>query len=304
MIVASLRPATGSPIRWPAMGGGVASSSIRSCSLLRIELPSSSTQKEEGYSAYPVNALRNAGIRCVATTHYFLTDVDFWPSTELRGLLAPQLRNWPAQLALVVPAFERKSPKSRRFPGGSCDIKRANDSACHAAWQRGEIEMPADFQSLQCCLSAGDCAVFDSRFNPEGQDAAGAKEWASLGRAARRAVPCFKSGRYEPYVVLERTAATPTFDERFRGYGKNKMEHLVHLRHAGYFFEVLGHGFLVHFPHKRSEDKSQWLFGRAPTRNSVNRLFESFIGELKLRYGVDDGLRLRTPICNHQTKVK
>ena len=46
------------------------------------------------------------------------------------------------------------------------------------------------------------------------------------------------------------------FDERFVGYGKNKVQLLVHLRRAGYAFDVLGGGFVVHFPHVRLID---WL---------------------------------------------
>lgn len=38
---------------------------------------------------------------------------------------------------------------------------------------------------------------------------------------------------------------------------------LVHLRHAGYAFDVLGRGFLVHFPHPRSAAKHHWLHSSA-----------------------------------------
>jgi hypothetical protein len=298
MIVASLQPAADSPIRWPAMelgreansssdgtGGGGDDDAV-GCSLLRIALPSSSTDEKEGY---PINALRNAGIHCVATTHYFVVDVDFWPSTELRELLTQQLRDWPAQLALVVPAFQRS--------GHGCRTDYAE--ACRDEWELGKIEMPTDFESLQACLSAKDCVGFDSEFNPAGQSSTDVKAWASLGRAARRAVPCILSDRYEPYVVLERTAATPTFDERFRGYGKNKMEHLVHLRHAGYAFEVLGTSFVLHFPHARSEAKQHWL--RSSAHGKIDRLFASFSTELKVRYAA---VRQRTPLCSQAQRQK
>ena len=32
---------------------------------------------------------------------------------------------------------------------------------------------------------------------------------------------------------------TPLYDERFTGYGKNKIEHVTHLRWAGWRFAVL-----------------------------------------------------------------
>ena len=54
-----------------------------------------------------------------------------------------------------------------------------------------------------------------------------------------RRVACITSDRYEPFVALRKSARTPPFDERFVGYGKNKVQMLVHLRHAGFGFEVL-----------------------------------------------------------------
>ena len=45
--------------------------------------------------------------------------------------------------------------------------------------------------------------------------------------------------RYEPYLVVRAGPPTPLYDERFTGYGKNKIEHVTHLRWAGWRFAVL-----------------------------------------------------------------
>ena len=48
-----------------------------------------------------------------------------------------------------------------------------------------------------------------------------------------RPIECFRSNRYEPYVVVS-MAQMPLYDERFAGYGKNKIQHVSHLRRMGY----------------------------------------------------------------------
>jgi hypothetical protein len=40
----------------------------------------------------------------------------------------------------------------------------------------------------------------------------------------------------------------PYYDERFHGYGKNKIQHVAHLRVMGYQFAILPEGFIVHYP--------------------------------------------------------
>merc|ERR1712100_560365 len=98
--------------------------------------------------------------------------------------------------------------------------------------------------------------------------------------------------RYEPFVALRKAADTPPFDERFVGYGKNKVQHLVHLRHAGYRFEVLGGGFVLHFPHMRSDAKHHWLHSSAHSK--VDQLFIKFTREVNQRYA---DTTPRTPMC-------
>jgi len=106
-----------------------------------------------------------------------------------------------------------------------------------------------------------------------------------------RTIPCFDTARYEPYVVLEWCPAAtairsgegngngngnghgsrdthnsydatvpvaPYYDERFYGYGKNKIEVISHLRMRGYTFQVLPHGYIIHNPHPESNTKVEW----------------------------------------------
>ena len=116
---------------------------------------------------------------------------------------------------------------------------------------------------------------------------------------------------YEPYVILrwcpssaslrETTAkeshgdsmnlvpiapVAPYYDERFLGYGHNKIQFMAHIRWMGYQFVVIPKGgFLVHSPHVMSSQKSIWLDGENELRRNNTDLFDAFINELDSIYG-------------------
>jgi hypothetical protein len=104
-------------------------------------------------------------------------------------------------------------------------------------------------------------------------------------------VKCFKSGRYEPYVVIS-AAASPRYDERFTGYGKNKIQFIQHIRFAGFRFFILPREFLIHFPHPRSLAKFQWLLNPSVHRG-VDGTYRDFIAELSEKF------KPVTSICGH-----
>lgn len=88
----------------------------------------------------------------------------------------------------------------------------------------------------------------------------------------------------------------PYYDERFYGYGKNKIELVSHLRWSGYEFRVLPEGFIIHNPHPESKTKETWNKNgkdkdKDGNNNSNNKLhstmdalYKKFLRELEGMY--------------------
>ena len=72
-------------------------------------------QKEEG--VYPINLLRNIAIKNVKTTHFFMADMDMWPSDNLYYALRelPDYVLSDEKFAGIIPAFEVKKPSCNSF---------------------------------------------------------------------------------------------------------------------------------------------------------------------------------------------
>ena len=94
------------------------------CTLRRLQLRK---REIDLGKPYPINWLRNQGIRCAGTSHYLMVDIDFWPSAELHGLLLNFLPHWTAfNTALVVPNFQaRRAREARRTRTGAAVSPRA-----------------------------------------------------------------------------------------------------------------------------------------------------------------------------------
>jgi len=77
----------------------------------------------------------------------------------------------------------------------------------------------------------------------------------------------------------------PYYDERFHGYGKNKIQHVQHLRLMGYRFLVLPQGFIVHNPHMESKVKQKWNDMRnSDLHHQMDELYKKFLLELIEKY--------------------
>jgi glycosyltransferase-like protein LARGE len=235
---------------------------------------------------YPINALRNAAIASVRTSHFFLVDVDFFPSGATYGLM----RALPP--ALLADPHALFTPPAFTTSGASL---QAHILACKSA---GCIEraVPESAEELTACASLEQCQRFCRPC--EAHSTANYTRWqaTSAGEAVAPATECFRSHLYEPYLLVPATRETPRFNEGFEGYGKNKIEWVHHLRFAGFTFRTLSRGaFVVHVVHRKSESNALWKQNAGRIQGRNNALYWAWMKHLSTRYaGAERG---QLPIC-------
>ena len=180
---------------------------------------------------YPINYLRNVALRFANTSHVFLSDIDFLPSEDAlrllkkatHQLLEPNL----TKRALIVPAFETKKYRLDDFPRTKADVIRL--------------------------LDEGNLITF--RFNewPRGHQTTNFAKW----RTATTPYKVQWEPDFEPYVVLPKSQAIE-YDQRFVGFGWNKVSHIMELAFRSTEFVVLPNVFIVHIPHAPSLDIAKY----------------------------------------------
>lgn len=96
---------------------------------------------------YPINKLRNIAIKNVQTSHFFMTDMDMWPSYNLYTILneLPSYILEDDLFAGIIPAFEVTKP--------SCD----SISDCVA---KVAPLLPPDKSSLIQCIKNQTCFLY------------------------------------------------------------------------------------------------------------------------------------------------
>ena len=252
------------------------------------------TAEESKTDHYPVNRLRNIGLDAVNTSHIMVVDVDFVPSKDLDETIRVSLKQLhvyaPGEAenhqAVIVPAFERKPPTP-------CE----SESQCAQYLQTDSSFIPHTFEELTKCVGLKDCIVFQSDNNWEGHYSTNSEDWLQKKwfedeeQKHFKQLECFHSMRYEPYVVIRWCPSSsskpvaPHYDERFYGYGKNKIELISHLRFMGYQFSILPEGFIVHNPHPESQAKETWNDRESSDLHAtMDKLYPKFLKELDSKY--------------------
>ena len=95
---------------------------------------------------------------------------------------------------------------------------------------------------------------------------------------------------FEPYVIVK-LKDLPKFDERFVGYGYDKITFFLELHAMNY--SMVGHpsAFVVHRPHVKSKDSIQYTADKT-YMGCINNLKEQFVNELVKKYSIDSKIYL------------
>ncbi|XP_026995629.2 xylosyl- and glucuronyltransferase LARGE2s [Tachysurus fulvidraco] len=203
---------------------------------------------------YPVNLVRNVALRNAKTPYVFLTDIDFLPMYGLYDYLRKsivQLDMANTKKALVVPAFETL---------------------------RYRLSFPKSKAELLSMLDMGTLYTFRYHVWTKGHAPTNYAKW----RTATTPYKVEWEADFEPYVVVRRDC--PEYDQRFVGFGWNKVSHIMELDALEYDLMVLPNAFMIHMPHAPSFDISK--FRSSPGyRFCLTTLKDEFHQDLSRKYG-------------------
>ncbi|KRX26823.1 Glycosyltransferase-like protein LARGE1 [Trichinella nelsoni] len=199
---------------------------------------------------YPVNKLRNIALQSSITPFVFMNDIDFVPATglyeHLLQILPQQGDAIASKKAYIVPAFEVYSY---------------------------HVIIPESKTDLLKSLDSGEIHIFRSKEWVKGHLATDYDRW-------RNALEPYKiawSTDFEPYFVVRRDV--PLYDERFVGFGWNKVAHVMNLDFLNYEFIVLPFAYIVHLPHSPSLELLQYR-QNSDYRRCLKLIMGQFIKEL------------------------
>lgn len=185
---------------------------------------------------YPINALRNIAIRQVKSKYMFLLDADFQPSPYFQQKFAATFKysNFDQKTAFVIPAFEY------------IELPQRSDNA------------PQTKEELLQLLHREEPFILPFRISESSESHRITDYWKWYRADKSYSLNTF-CDKYEPYVILRKTSSIPYYDERFSGYGMNKVTHITELFAANFTFTVLPDVWVLHLPHKISTYAIEFL---------------------------------------------
>jgi hypothetical protein len=220
--------------------------------VLDLEVVAEECCNQDIGSMYPTNAVRNRALQLASTEVVLLLDADFVVDLSLAKTLEDKdkykemvdlLSN---HRALVLPAFE--------------------------AWDQGEwgkkVALEAVHQGKAYIAAKFMYNVvigFHMSHYPQGHEKTNYWKWMNTTKPYEVQ---YEIG-FEPYIMLLKKFV-PYYDERFRGYYWNKVQHLMHISMQDSFtFVIHPEAFVVHVPHRKPSTKMRTRRSGQKERNHV-----------------------------------
>lgn len=248
---------------------------------------------------FPINALRNLGIRMSRSTHYIVFDMDVWPTMNLYDSLislSPSILNSEHSL-IIVPIFffdlGVMLPQCRSLSNCTKLYDLFNSVICS-----GLQYFPENLVQLKTCIRTRVCMFHKADMFTHAYTN---REWLNWSGKPVMEMKCVINDFQEPYVMLRRSPTTPLFDERFVNYGYNKVQLIEHLRHLSkcfisrsfkdYHFLIIMNSFTMDIPHRNSKF-SQTFRKYFDSTDPMKSLIEEYREELKKKYGTNLALQV------------
>lgn len=201
---------------------------------------------------YPVNRLRNVALDAALTPYVFLSDIDFLPVSNLYHYIKEAIKVLgTSRRALVIPAFESLLYR---------------------------MDFPANKTELISMLEKKQVYTFRYHVWKQGHSPTNFEHWKKTTRPFR----VHWVEHFEPYIVVHRNVTR--YDERFVGFGWNKVSHVMELDAQRYEFVILPEAFIIHMPHSPSADASNFRHSKN-YRDCMLVLKQEFRKELLTKYG-------------------
>uniref|UniRef100_A0AAX7UWF5 LARGE xylosyl- and glucuronyltransferase 2 n=1 Tax=Astatotilapia calliptera TaxID=8154 RepID=A0AAX7UWF5_ASTCA len=143
---------------------------------------------------------------------------------------------------------------------------------------RYRLSFPKSKAELLSMLDMGTLYTFRYHVWPKGHAPTNYAKW----RTATTPYKVEWEPDFEPYVVVRREC--PEYDQRFVGFGWNKVSHIMELDAQEYDLMVLPNAFMIHMPHAPSFDISKFR-SSSSYRNCLNTLKDEFHQDLSRKYG-------------------
>lgn len=232
------------------------------------------------YLEYPINSLRNCGIRFCFASHVVMIDIDMVPSENLYH----ELHSIPHSLfthhsLIILPSFFLSSDVVDPINCGSYR-NCALESLMHIPTNKKEVKRGVQNGSLTM------------RRRDLKQHMYVTLQWFRNSNSPVSTVECILNELQEPYFIIRRDNRMPLFDETLNGFGGDKQEYFDRLRFMYDYFYILNNAFLVDIQHPR--DVNPWNSSRK-TRQSRAQYIQQ-LNNLRKVMGGREGARLK--VCN------